>query len=212
MKKKTILLVLFALLSVSVGAQNVKPLTETESKKVVAELTEAAASMQTLQCRFVQEKTSSMLAEPSIAKGIMHYAAPDRMRWEYTEPYTFALVVNGERIVKVTDGKAETVDAKSGRMYQGMVGLIMGSASGKKLFDTSVFDVVMYDDDTFWRAEMTPKRRDMKRMFSQLVFRFDKKTNGISRVEFNDAGGDVTSIRFEDIKLNEAIGEKVFAE
>jgi len=212
MKKKTILLVLYALLSVSVGAQNVKPLTETESKKVVAELTEAAASMQTLQCRFVQEKTSSMLAEPSIAKGIMHYAAPDRMRWEYTEPYTFALVVNGERIVKVTDGKAETVDAKSGRMYQGMVGLIMGSASGKKLFDTSVFDVVMYDDDTFWRAEMTPKRRDMKRMFSQLVFRFDKKTNGISRVEFNDAGGDVTSIRFEDIKLNEAIGEKVFAE
>jgi outer membrane lipoprotein-sorting protein len=57
---------------------------------------------------------------------------------------------------------------------------------------------------------MTPKRRDMKRMFSQLVFRFDKKTNGISRVEFKDASGDVTSIRFEDIKLNEAIGESKF--
>jgi outer membrane lipoprotein-sorting protein len=80
------------------------------------------------------------------------------------------------------------------------------------LFDTSVFDVVLYDEDACWRAEMTPKRRDMKRMFSQLVFRFDKKTKGISRVEFKDASGDVTSIRFEDIKLNEAIGEKVFAE
>ena len=50
----------------------------------------------------------------------------------------------------------------------------------------------------------------MKRMFSQLVFRFDKKTNGISRVEFKDAGGDVTSIQFEDMKLNEAIGEEKF--
>jgi outer membrane lipoprotein-sorting protein len=50
----------------------------------------------------------------------------------------------------------------------------------------------------------------MKRMFSQLVFRFDKKTNGISCVEFKEASGDVTSIRFEDIKLNEAIGEDSF--
>ena len=210
MKKKTILLVLFVLLGVSVWAQNEKPLTEIESQKVVAELTEAAVSMQTLQCRFMQEKISSMLAEPTVAEGTMHYAAPDRLRWEYTKPYAFALVVNGERIVKVTDGKAEMVDGKSNRMYQGIVSIIMGSASGKKLFDTSVFDVVMYDDNEFWRAEMTPKRRDMKRMFSQLVFRFDKKTKGISRVEFKEAGGDITSIRFEDIKLNEAIGEGKF--
>ena len=210
MKKKVILLVLFALLGTSVCAQNEKPLTEAESQKIVAELTEAAASMQTLQCRFVQEKTSMMLAEPSVAKGTMHYAAPDRMRWEYTEPYAFPLVVNGERIVKVTEGKAEILDTKSSRMYKGIVDIIMGSASGKKLFDTSVFDVVLYDEDACWRAEMTPKRRDMKRMFSQLVFRFDKKTKSISRVEFKEAGGDVTSIRFEDIKLNVAIGEDCF--
>ena len=212
MKKKAILLILFALLGVSVWAQNGKPLTDAESQKVVAELTEAAASMQTLQCRFVQEKTSSMLAEPTVAEGTMHYAAPDRMRWEYTKPYAFALVVSGERIIKVTDGKAEVVDGKSNRMYQGIVSIIMGSASGKKLFDASVFDVELYDDNEFWRAEMTPKRRDMKRIFSQLVFRFDKKTKDISRVEFKEASGDITSIRFEDIKLNEAIGEKVFAE
>ena len=205
-------MLMLALLGVSVWAQKAQPLTEAESQKVVVELTEAAAAMQTLQCRFVQEKTSSMLAEPSVSEGTMHFASPDKMRWEYTAPYAFALVVNGDRIVKVTDGKVEVLEGKTGRMYQGIVDIIMGSASGKKLFDTSVFDVVMYDDDTFWRAEMTPKRRDMKRMFSQLVFRFDKKTKGISRVEFKDAGGDLTSIRFEDIKLNEAIGEKVFAE
>ena len=137
MKKKTIFLLLFALLTTTIWAQSEKPLTEAESQSVISALTQAAASMQTLQCGFVQEKTSSMLAEPSIAKGTMHYSAPDRMRWEYTEPYAFALVVNGEKITKVTDGTAEMLDGKSSRMYQGMVGLIMGSASGKKLFDTS---------------------------------------------------------------------------
>ena len=208
--KKLLLSIVFVAFSLVVSAQT--QLSESQTNEVIASLTKAAASMQSMQCRFVQEKTSSMLAEPSVAEGTMHYAAPDRMRWEYTTPYAFALVVNGERLVKVTDGKAEVLEGNAGRMYQGMVNLIIGSASGKKLFDTTVFDIVLYDDNGFWRADMTPKRRDMKRMFSQLVFRFDKKTNGISRVEFVEAGGGITSIQFEEIKVNEAISDKVFAE
>lgn len=208
--KKLLLSILFVAVSLMVSAQT--QLSESQTQEVIRQLTQVASTMQSMQCRFVQEKTSSMLAEPSVAEGTMHYAAPDRMRWEYTAPYAFALVVNGERLVKVTDGKAEVLEGNAGRMYQGMVNLIIGSASGKKLFDTTVFDIVFYDDNGFWRADMTPKRRDMKRMFSQLVFRFDKKTNGISRVEFVSANGDITSIRFEEIKVNEAIEDKVFAE
>jgi outer membrane lipoprotein-sorting protein len=208
--KKLLLSLMFVAFGLMVTAQT--QLSESQSNEVIASLTKAAASMQSMQCRFVQEKTSSMLAEPSVAEGRMYYAAPDRMRWEYATPYAFALVVNGERIVKVTDGKAEVLEGNAGRMYQGMVNLIMGSASGKKLFDTTVFDIVLYDDNGFWRADMTPKRRDMKRMFSQLVFRFDKKTNGISRVEFVEAGGGLTSIRFEEIKVNEAIDDAFFKE
>ena len=208
--KRVLFSILLTMFSITAFAQT--QLTESQSQEVINQLTQAATSMQTMQCRFVQEKTSSMLAEPSVAQGTMHYAAPDRMRWEYTTPYAFALVVNGERIVKVTDGKAEVLEGNAGRMYQGMVGLIMGSASGKKLFDTTVFDIILYDDNGFWRADMTPKRRDMKRMFSQLVFRFDKKTNSISRVEFMEAGGGVTAIRFEDIKVNAALDDKVFKE
>ena len=208
--KRVLFSILLAVFSITAFAQT--QLSESQSQEVINQLTQAAASMQSMQCRFVQEKTSTMLAEPSVAQGTMHYAAPDRMRWEYTTPYAFALIVNGERIVKVTDGKAEVLEGNAGRMYQGMVGLIMGSASGKKLFDTTVFDIVLYEDNGFWRADMTPKRRDMKRMFSQLVFRFDKKTNGISRVEFVGSAGDVTSIRFEEIKVNATLDEKVFME
>ena len=206
--KKLVLSILFVAFGLMVSAQT--QLSENQAQDIIRQLTQEASTMQSMQCRFVQEMTSTMLAEPSVAEGTMHYAAPDRMRWEYLKPYAFALVVNGERIVKVTDVTAEVLEGNAGRMYQGMVNLIMGSASGQNLFDKSVFDVVLYDDGSFWKAEMTPKRRDMKRMFSQLVFRFDKKTNGISRVEFVSANGDVTSIRFEEIKVNEAIEEEKF--
>ena len=142
----------------------------------------------------------------------MRYVSPDRMRWEYTKPYAFALIVNGDNIIRMADGKAEVVDTKSNRMVQGMVSLIMGSASGRKLFDKTMFDVVLFDEGELWRAEMSPLKRDMKRMFSQLVFRFDKKTEVINRVEFIEAGGDVTVIQFMDTQLNKPIEERYFAE
>ena len=208
--KKILIAIVLSIVSLMALAQT--PLSEKESQEVLALLTQTAADMQTMQCRFVQEKTSAMLTEPSISEGIMRYAAPDKMRWEYTTPYAFALVVNGDRIVKVTDSQAEVLEGKSNRMYQGMVGFIMGSATGKNLFDASIFDVILYDDEAYWKAKMTPKRRDMKRLFSQMVFRFDKKTNGISCVEFVEAGGDSSSIRFVDIRINETSDPTVFAE
>lgn len=206
--KRLWLFVLFVALGLFATAQT--PLSEAQSNEIMASLTKTASSMQTMQCRFVQSKTMSMLAEPSVSEGKMYFASPDRLRWEYVKPYAFALVVNGERIVKVTDGQAEALDGNSGRMYQGITSMIMGSASGKKLFDATTFDIVLYDDGAYWKAEMTPKRRDMKRMFSQLVFHFDKKTQVIDHVEFLDPKGDNTVIRFEEIRLNEKIGEEQF--
>jgi len=207
--KRLWIFLLIVTLGLSVTAQT--SLTEVQSQQLMATLTEAAASMQTLQCRFVQEKTSAILAEPSVSEGTMHFVSPDRLRWEYLTPFPFALVVNGEHIVKVTDGKTEVLEGNAGRMYQGIVNIVMGSASGQKLFDPTVFDVVLIDDDSFWKAEMTPKRRDMKRMFSQLVFCFDKETHIISRVQLVEASGDVTSIHFENIRINAAVEESVFA-
>ena len=206
--KRLWLSVLFVAMGLFAAAQT--QLSESQSQEIMASLTEAASSMQTMQCRFVQSKTMAMLTEPSVSEGKMYFSSPDRLRWEYLTPYPFALVVNGERIVKVTDGKAEVLEGNAGRMYQGIVSMIMGSASGKKLFDTSAFDVVLYDDGACWNAEMTPKRRDMKRMFSQLVFHFDKKSQVIDHVEFIEPKGDKTEIRFEEVRLNEAIGEEKF--
>lgn len=170
---------------------------------IMQTLSQTAASMTCMNCRFIQQKTMAMLAEPTVSEGLMNYIAPDKMQWEYTTPFSFALVVDGEKITKITNGNEELLDAKSGRMYQGIVNIIMSSATGKNLFDRSMFDVVITDDGDYWKAAMTPKKRDMKRMFSQLTFYFDKRNNVISKVVMNEASGDVTTIQFFDVKINE---------
>ena len=200
------------LLALSMFATAQTQLTESQSREVVSSLTEAATSMQTLQCRFVQQKTMSMLAEPTISEGTLHYAAPDKMRWEYAKPYPFALIVNGAQTIRIKDGKAETLDANQAKMYKGLADLIMGSTSGKKLFDTTAFDIVLFDDGNVWKAEMTPKRRDMKRMFSQLVFCFDKTLQTATQVEFIESDGNKTIIQFSEIELDAVIDDGTFKE
>jgi len=206
--KRLLLLILFVTVASFGFAQ--PQLTEKQSQEVMSTLSLTASSMQTMQCRFIQTKSMAMLAEPSVSEGTMVYVTPDKMRWEYVSPYSFALIVKGEQIIRITDGKSETIDPKQGRMYKGMADLIMGSASGKKLFDTSVFDVTMFDDGEMWMAEMVPLRKDMNRMFAKLVFRFSKETNIINSVEFVEPKGDVTMIQFREMKQNTAIDETLF--
>ena len=132
--KKIYLIVILTLTSIFCFAQS--------SEEVMEMLTQTAASMQCMNCRFTQQKTMAMLTEPTVSEGLMVYNAPDMMRWEYTSPYSFALLVDGEKITKIIDGNEEILDAKSGRMYQGIVSIIMSSATGKKLFDKSMFDEI----------------------------------------------------------------------
>lgn len=193
--KKIYLIVTLILTSVLSFAQSQEEVMET--------LTRAAASMQCVNCRFTQQKTMAMLAQPTVSEGLMSYNSPDKMRWEYTSPYSFALLVDGEKITKITDGNEEILDAKSGRMYQGIVSIIMSSANGKKLFDKSMFNVDIQDVGEFWKAEMQPKKHNMKRMFTMLTFYFGKDDNIINKVEMTEASGDVTTIQFYDIKINE---------
>ena len=193
--KKIYLIVILILTSIISFAQT--------DEDVMNTLMQTASSMKCMVCRFTQNKTMAMLAEPTVSEGLMSYVSPDKLRWAYTSPYAFALVVDGDKITKITDGNEEILDAKSGRMYQGIVNIIMSSATGRNLFDKSTFDIVFTDDGNLWKAEMTPKKRDMRRMFAMLTFYFDKKTNVISKVEMTEAGGDMTMIQFYDMKINE---------
>ena len=191
---KRITLIIIALVaSISCFAQS--------NDEIMAKLTQAAASMKSMQCNFTQNKTMSMLAEPTVSKGRMCYVSPDKMKWEYTDPYPFAIKVNGDKMTKIADGKEEILDTKN-RMYQGMMKIIMSSATGKNLFDKSTFDVTISSDGNFWRADMKPKKSDMKRMFSTMTFYFEKKRDIINKVVLTEANGDNTTIQFTDIILN----------
>lgn len=207
MKRNIVFLLLMLLACPSFSQEKLKNEAEQD---VINRLTKATAAIKTLQCNFEQTKKMAMLEEPARAEGTMHYKSTDALRWAYTSPYTFAFVVNGDKVMTQSENKTEVVDVNKSRIYKGIANIILGSVSGKKLFDRTAFNVEIFSDGDFWRAELTPLKKDMKRMFSRLTFCFDKKSEIINRVEFTEASGDVTVIQFKDMVLNRDIDDKLF--
>ena len=78
------------------SAQTLKKATEAEAKVMVAEINKTAASIRTLACNFTQVKTLSFLNDKMTSQGRMCYDASGKLRWEYTSPYTYTFILNGQ--------------------------------------------------------------------------------------------------------------------
>ena len=194
-----ILLIVLLVLGMDMGlrAQNV-PLAGARRAEV---LTAIAAAQQpkagtTLHYTFVQTKHSPLLAKDAVSKGTLRLSGDCSMRWQYTEPNAFTLAVEGDSIYTIIDGKRNPLSGAGGRMARGMAQLMMQMTAGASLTDEKLFETVLTEEGDVYRAVMTPKRRDMKRMMQQVVLTFDRKSLRIKSVRLVEKEDSYTHIDF----------------
>ena len=192
--QKYILLLLFFASVCSLHAQTV--IEGTQKASLMKNITEKTLGIKTLQRHFTQTKVSSLLANPVVAKGEMTYKSPQTLRWEYLTPNQFLFVLQGDSVITQSSKGKSVSNVKDNRMMKGISSMIMGCVSGKKLFDEKLFSVTMLDEGGSYVAQMTPKRKDMRRMFNQITFKFDKKSYVINAIVINERSGDTTTIVF----------------
>ena len=150
----------------------------------------------TLAYTFVQTKHSPLLAQDAVSKGNLTLGSDRTMRWQYTEPQTFALVVEGDSIYTVVGGKRNSLSGASGKMTRGLAQMMMQMTDGASLTNDKLFETTLTEESGFYRATLVPKRRDMKRMMQQAVLTFDHKTLRIKSVRLIEKDNSYTQIDF----------------
>ena len=191
--------ILIALLAMGLGlhAQTV-PLAGSQRAEV---LTAIAAAQQpkpgkTLNYTFVQTKHSPLLAQDAVSKGKLTLGNDRTMRWQYTEPQAFALVVEGDSIYTITGGKRNSLSGTSGKMTRGLAQMMMQMTDGASLTNDKLFETTLTEEAGSYRATLVPKRRDMKRMMQQAVLTFDRKTLRVKSVRLIEKEDSYTQIDF----------------
>ncbi|MDR1342507.1 MAG: outer membrane lipoprotein carrier protein LolA [Prevotellaceae bacterium] len=192
------------------GGQEAAPVAPEQHRQMLQQIAAASAGMESLACDFEQAKVSSMLSGESTSTGKMYYRRRDScLRWEYAPPLGYTFILNGKKALMLTGGKSVS-DAKLSRFFREMVGIMVSGISGSGLTDTKSFDAACYGGAAQWEVVLTPRRKELKKMFDSIKLTFNLKDYTADRIELQESNGDVTTIRLLGKQLNVEIDDAKF--
>jgi outer membrane lipoprotein carrier protein len=157
-----------------------------------------------LVARFTQSYRSGLLGREIVERGVVSIKRPGRMRWEYKDPEaklfvsdgrTFYFYVPADRQVVVSEQDAER--SLAGRLLSGRGGLL-------EEFDASLEEPL---EEGVMRIKLVPRREqpEVERAF------LDVEPSGrIRSILLEDVQGNRTRFRFEGVRENTGVPDKLF--
>ncbi len=200
---KQIILTLLLALPALLGAQN--------QQQAIQRISAAAAQMKTMQGDFTQTKHMKMLGDKMVSKGKMYYRQSDKLRWEYTTPYSYTFVMNGNKVMLKKQNRKDVIDVQQNKMFREIAQIILGSVVGNCLTDSRQFKVSMTESKTAYTATLIPQRKNLKQMYTRIVLVFNRQTLTVDRVTMYEKNGDYTDIDMYNIKKNATVAANIFA-
>lgn len=173
-------------------------------------ISRAASAMKTMQCDFVQTKHLRMLNDKLVAQGRMYYQQTNKLRWEYTSPYAYIFILNGDKVLLKNRQRNDVIDVNQNKLFREIARIMMSSVVGDCLADSKDFKTTIATVGDEWVATLLPQRKDMKQMFQKLLLHFHQQRAVVTRVELIEKNGDKTVIDLKNIKTNETISAQQF--
>lgn len=208
--KSLVLLIGLFLCSVSLSAQY-QSATEAQKKEVMDKITQAAGDMNSMQGDFVQVKELSFMDDKVMSEGKMYYKKTNKIRWEYTKPYSYVFSMDGQHVRMTSGDKTNKVPVNSSKMFGEISKVMVGGVSGKGLVDSPDFDTQFLVGKDDYKIVLTPKKKEMKDLFSTVQIYVGKDDNRIRAVELIEKSGDKTTITLKNVQVNTTISDDIFA-
>jgi outer membrane lipoprotein-sorting protein len=204
--KKIVLTILVSMICGNISSQG--KLNESEKTAFEQKMAEQSKKIRTLQCCFVQEKTSTVVAAKAVAKGILLYQSPSMLRWEYTEPSPSSLILNGKNACFLDKNGEKQGNTN---MLKQIGSLIISMINGEGLRQSKQFATEVFDSEKEYTVILTPDQRRLKDLYKSIELKINKETLLALEIVMNEKSGDKTSIVLNDIILNSEIDTNKFA-
>ncbi|MCX6333613.1 MAG: outer membrane lipoprotein carrier protein LolA [Bacteroidia bacterium] len=168
-------------------------------------------STQSIACDFVQEKNLVVLSEKIISKGVFFFRKEDNIRWEYTQPYRYLIIISKGQLFTRDDKNQKLYDIESNKMFQEMNRFISGCIQGDILKNDKDYATEYFEGKTEYLVELVPREEKMRQMLNEVQIWFDKSDLTVSGLKMVESGEDYTKIDFTNKKLNTEIPLEKFS-
>lgn len=157
---------------------------------------------------FNETKHLAFFKEPQISKGKFYYAKNNKMRWEQTTPSQYLILINGESLKIIKEGKEQNLGAGKKtalKINDFMMSLIQGEYQNSK-----DFNVTCYQSSQKYLVKLIPITKPLNKVYLDLELFFSKKTNRLESIVFNEKEGDKRIVTFVNQKYNTTIDNNLF--
>ncbi len=207
--KQFIVLLFVSVLSLQAWSQT--KLTAEQQKQFIEKIDKAAQTMTSMQCDFSQSKSMKLLSKEMQSKGIMYFKQPDKLRWQYTSPYDYTFIMNGDKVTMKSAKSTQNINVQGNKMFRQITKIILNSITGSGLKSATDFQVEIYKTDNSYFAKLYPKKKELKQIYSVIEIYFNQSLTMVNGVKMMEKTGDVTSVKLQNVKYNQSINESTFA-
>src|SRR5687768_12392193 len=166
--------------------------------------------VQTITADFTQEKVLTALTEKITSYGKFWFKRSNRVRIDYTRPFTYRMVMNGDKMLVRDEQKENRINVRSNKLFQQVNRIMIDCVQGT-ILDSKDFTSKVFEDDKVYLLEMTPASKSLREFFQTILLTVDKSDYSVKSIEMNEPAGDKTIISFKNKRLNEQVADAVFA-
>jgi outer membrane lipoprotein-sorting protein len=201
---------LFSCFLSTVSAQS-KFLPMKDSKQFSVKLSEVTQKTSTIESNFIQEKNLDVISEKIFTKGKFYFKKEDKLRWEYTEPFRYLIIMNGKDVLIKDEKKENHFDASSNKIFTEINSIMLGSIRGTILKEDKKFKIDFQENDLYNLVRMSPLSQQLKTYITEIRIYFNKASFYVSRLEIEESSGDYTKIEFPGMKINTPVPDENFS-
>ncbi len=185
--------------------------TPQQQQQVVEKIDKATAAMKTMQCNFTQTKKMKLLKKEMVSQGKMAFKGPNRLRWQYTSPYDYTFILNGDKVFIRTSKTSQNIDANRNKMFRQIADIILKSITGGNLKSATDFTLQIWKTGNTYSARLYPKKKEMKQLYNVIEIFFNPQLTMVTSVKMEEKTGDITIVKLTDTKINAPVNETLFS-
>ena len=214
MHKFFVQLLLVCISSLTFAQVAFKPVKDTVALK--AKIDNMSKNTGSIDSDFTQVKNMSMLSEKITSKGHFWFLRQEsgaqktnNLRWEYTTPYQYTIVINKDKILIKDESKVKKYDMNSNKVFKEINDIMVSCVNGTVL-NSNKFKIAYFENETGYKLELWPTQKSMKESLKKINMYFDKNVTSVVKLEMQEPGDDLTTIEFSNKKLNGPIAAEKF--
>ncbi len=206
---KTILLFPVFLISLTVFSQESKETPVKDPAKIIEQINLFSQKTNTITSDFTQVKEMSFMEERVTSEGRFYFKKEKQLRWEYTEPFKYVIILNGDRMRIIDEGKSKDFEAGSNRMFREISDIMTGMVNGT-LLNSSQFTSAWSETEEYYKAELIPTGTTLREYLARIEIKLNKQDFTVDEIKMFERSGDYTQIIFRNKKLNETVPAEIF--